>query len=616
MCGIFGYVGPEDATPIVLDGLARLAYRGYDSAGVAVVDAEGRLAVRRAAGRLDALLSAVAGNPLAGRIGVGHTRWATHGAPSEANAHPHVDGAGEVAVVHNGIVENYAELRAELAASGHEFASDTDSEVIPRLVQELLADGAPWVEAVRLAAGRLRGAHALVCMRAGAPDTLVAARVGNAGGVLIGAGDGGTYVASDLPALAPLASRVTFLEPGELAIVRADGAELLTLDGAPVSRQASPVAAGPAAAAKGGYKHFMLKEIAEQPEAAMSALRGRLALAPRRTARLDELPFTDAECAAFERAVVLGMGTSMYAGQVGARYVESLARIPASAESSAEFRRPGVIVDGRTLVVAVTQSGETADTLEAMRDARLRGARVVAVTNVEGSEASRVAEAAVLTRAGAEVGVASTKTMATSMAAMLMLAADLGVRRGALGAEGAASTVDALSRLPALLGDAVALAREDARRIVPRYVRSRRMLFIGRGLLEPVAREGALKLKEISYIHAEGMSAAELKHGPIALVDGETPVVALALDNALYEKTLANMAQARARGGSVIAVADAGNAEIAAHADAVIRVPACPELVQPIVATVAAQLFAYEMADYLGNDVDQPRNLAKSVTVE
>ena len=359
----------------------------------------------------------------------------------------------------------------------------------------------------------------------------------------------------------------------------------------------------------------MLKEILEQPEAAMSALRGRLSFSPQRVV-LDELPFSDAEATGFTRAVFLGMGTSVYASQIGARYLEALARIPASAENAAEFRRPEAIVDEHTLVVAVTQSGETADTLEAMHEARARGARTLAVTNVEGSQAWRAAEAAILTRAGPEIGVASTKTMVSSMAAMHLLACALGRQRGALGEETAARKVEEISRLPALLGDAIELAGSAVRQTAARYVRSRRFLFIGRGLLEPIAREGALKLKEISYIHAEGMSAAEIKHGPIALIDAETPVVALAPDNAFYEKVLLNMSQVRARGGSIVAVATAGNESIVRHADAVIWTPECPDLLQPIVATVAVQLLAYEMADFLGNDVDQPRNLAKSVTVE
>ena len=615
MCGIFGYVGPQDATAIILDGLSRLAYRGYDSAGVAVLDDNGRIGVRKAAGKLDNLLRLVESEPLGGRQGVGHTRWATHGPPSDANAHPHLDGSGEVVVVHNGIVENYVELRARLAANGHEFSSTTDTEVIPHLVQELLADGASLEEAVRLAAGQLRGAHAIACMHARTPDTLVAVRVGSAGGVLIGIGDGEAFFASDLPALAPLTSTASFLGPGELAVVQPGECGLMTLDGKPVSGAPHTIAMSPVATAKGGRKHFMLKEILEQPEAAMSALRGRLSLSPQRVV-LDELPFSDAEAAGFTRAVFLGMGTSVYASQVGARYLEALARIPASAENAAEFRRPEAIVDEHTLVVAVTQSGETADTLEAMHEARARGARTLAVTNVEGSQAWRAAEASILTRAGPEIGVASTKTMVSSMAAMHLLACALGCQRGALGDEAAARRVEEISRLPALLGDAIELAGSSVREIAARYVRSRRFLFIGRGLLEPIAREGALKLKEISYIHAEGMSAAEIKHGPIALIDSETPVVALALDNALYEKVLLNMSQVRARGGSIVAVATAGNESIARHADAVIWTPECPDLLQPIVATVAVQLLAYEMADFLGNDVDQPRNLAKSVTVE
>ncbi len=615
MCGIFGYVGRRDATGIVLDGLSRLAYRGYDSAGAAVIDERGRLEMRKTAGRLENLLRLVEEQPMSGSRGVGHTRWATHGAPSDANAHPHVDGSGEVVVVHNGVVENYGELREELTANGHRFTSATDTEVIPHLAQEFLARGASLEEAARLTAQRLRGAHAIAFMHTGTPDTVVAVRVGNAGGILAGGGEGETYIASDAPALAPFALEVASLEPGEALAAHPGEWMAMTLDGKRTSGGRRVIAMSPAVVAKGGHKHFMLKEMLEQPESAMSALRGRLSFGPARVS-LGELPFSAEERLGFNRAVYLGMGTSVYAGQVGARYLEALARIPAWAESSAEFRRPNVIVDERTLVVGVTQSGETADTLEALHEAGRRGARTLAITNVEGSQASRLAEGTVLTRAGPEIGVASTKTMTTSMAAMYLLACALGQDRGALEREEAEARAEELSRLPALLGDAIALAREDVRRIVRRHVRSRRLLFIGRGLLEPIAREGALKLKEVSYIHAEGMSAAELKHGPIALVDGETSVAALALSNEMYEKTLASMSQARARGGIVIAVATRGNEGIWEHADDVVWAPECPELLQPIVATVAAQLLAYEMADYLGNDVDQPRNLAKSVTVE
>lgn len=615
MCGIFGYLGPQDAAGVVLDGLERLAYRGYDSAGVAVIDDAGHLEMRKAAGKLDNLLRLVEREPLSGQRGIGHTRWATHGPPSDVNAHPHLDGGGEVVVVHNGIVENYMELRDRLAANGHVFSSATDTEVIPHLIQELLAEGVALEEAVRLAARQLRGAHAIACMHARTPETLVAVRVGHAGGISIGGGNGEMFVSSDLPALAPLTSSVTFLRPGEVAVVNPDECSLMTLDGRAAAAAWRTLNLNSVAAEKGGYKHFMLKEIMEQPESAMSVLRGRLSFSPEQVT-LDELPFSGAEAAGLSRAVFLGMGTSVYAGHVGARYLETLARIPATAANAAEFRYWDPVVDERTLAVAVTQSGETADTLEALHEARLRGARTIAITNVEGSQASRDAECALLMHAGAEIGVASTKTLVNSMAAMYLLACVLGRQRGVLDEEQSARRAQEVTQLPALLGDALDLAEQSAPRVLAHYLDARRFLFIGRGLLEPIAREGALKLKEISYIHAEGMPAAEIKHGSIALIDAGTATAALVPTNDLYEKTLANVAQVRARGGRVIAIAASGNQDVRQHADDVLWMPDAPYLLQPIVAAVPVQLFAYRMADLLGNDIDQPRNLAKSVTVE
>ena len=617
MCGIFGYTGPREASSILLDGLTRLSYRGYDSAGLAVVDDFGHLAVRRAAGKLDNLRRLVENEPVIGRQGIGHTRWATHGPASNVNAHPHTDGTGDVVVVHNGIVENYAELKAQLTANGHRFLSQTDTEIIPHLVEELLAGGLALEEAVRLAAGRLRGAHAIACMHARTPETLVVVRIGNAGGIAVGAGDGEMLIASDLPALIPGASTAILLEPGETAVVRPEGFELRTLDGRPSTRTLHPVGVSGGAAAKGGYKHFTLKEIHEQPESAMSALHGRIAFSHGR-AQLDEmpLPLTDAEARALTRVVFLGMGTSVHAGMVGARYVETLARVPASAENAAEFLHREPVLDKHTLVVGVTQSGETADTLQALHEARTRGARTAVITNVPESEATRAVEHPLLMHAGYEVGVASTKTMVNSMVVMYLAACALGLRRETLGAESMARCVEEITRLPALLGATIEMTGRDAEEVARRHLNARRFLFLGRGLMEPIAREGAYKMKETSYIHAEGMSAAEMKHGPIALIDTHTPVVAVAPRNTLYEKMLISMSEVRARDGRVIAVATAGSVEITAYADDVLWVPECPPLLQPMVAVAPLQLLAYRTADLLGNDVDQPRNLAKSVTVE
>ncbi len=617
MCGIFGYTGPREASSILLDGLTRLSYRGYDSAGLAVADDFGHLSIRRAAGKLDNLRRLVENEPVSGRQGIGHTRWATHGPASNVNAHPHTDGTGEVVVVHNGIVENYAELKARLTASGHRFHSQTDTEIIPHLIEELLADGLAFEEAVRRAAGRLRGAHAIACMHARTPEMLVVARIGNAGGIAVGAGEGETLIGSDLPALTPYAPTAIFLEPGESAVVRPEGFELRTLDGRLSTRALHPVGVNGGAAAKGGYKHFTLKEIHEQPESAMSALHGRIAFS-QGEAQLEErlLPLTDAEAKALTRVVFLGMGTSVHAGLVGARYVELLARIPASAENAAEFLHRDPVLDRHTLVVGVTQSGETADTLQALHEARARGARTAVITNVPESEATRAVERTLLMHAGHEVGVASTKTMVNSMVVMYLAACALGQQRETLSAESVVRCVDEITRLPALLGAAIEMTERDAEETARRHMNARRFLFLGRGLMEPVAREGAYKMKETSYIHAEGMSAAEIKHGPIALIDADTPVVAVAPRNALYEKMLISMSEVRARDGKVIAVATAGSVEIAGYADDVLWVPECPPLLQPMVAVAPLQMFAYRTADLLGNDVDQPRNLAKSVTVE
>ena len=615
MCGIFGYVGHRDATPLVLDGLSRIAYRGYDSAGIAVIDSAGALAVRKAAGKLDNLLDLVRRDPLSGNLGLGHTRWATHGPPTEVNAHPHLDSSGGVAVIHNGIIENHRELRARLLADGHAFSSATDTEVIPHLIEHYLLTGLSFVESVRRAAGELRGAHAVACMHTQSPDVLVTLRIGNAGGVAVGYGAGEMFVASDLPAMVSHTATIRPLEPGELAVVHAEGCDVTTLAGERVNARKQTVNITPIAAAKGGHRHFMLKEIMEQPEAAMSALRGRLEFAPEDVV-LDELPLSDRELRELGRVVFVGMGTTLHACMVGARLTELLARVPATAENASEFRYRDPVVDEHTLVVGVTQSGETADTLEAMHRGAEAGGRVLAITNTAGSQASRQAEGTILLHSGPEISVASSKTFVNSMVTMYLLAVRLGAARGALGAADVAEHVETLSRLPGLLGEALDLNAGAFPSLATAYAKARRFLFLGRGLLEPIAREGALKLKELSYIHAEGMPAAEMKHGPIALIDGDTPVVALMLRDALYDKMASNVSEVRARSGKVIGIVTAGDTEAAGLVDDVIYAPPCPPTLAPMVAAAAVQLFAYHMAVLLGNDVDQPRNLAKSVTVE
>ena len=614
MCGIFGCVGYQEAQSLVMDGLTSLAYRGYDSAGIAVVSESGSIGVRKAAGKIDNLIRATVASPLTGKLGIGHTRWATHGEPNLINAHPHLDGSGSVVVVHNGIVENYAELKGRLLANGHVFNSATDTEVIPHLIQELVAEGFPFPEAVRMAAGQLRGAHAIACLHADHPEEVVTLRIGNAGGVAIGHGVGEMFIASDLTALVPHTSSVTPLEPGEMAIITPDGCNVMTLDGKPVGSTSLTIPVNAVSAAKGGYKHFMLKEIMEQPETAISALRGRLAFDPDEVTL--ELPFSEQEIRSITRVVFIGMGTSSHAAQIGARYIERLARIPATSENAAEFRYRDPVLDTHTLVVAVAQSGETADTLQAMHQAATVGARTLTITNAEGSQAYRQAEGAILMHAGPEIGVASSKTFINSMVAMQLLALRLAATRETITLAMSAEYVHALSQLPALLGEALSTNGDLYRDLASKYARSRRFLFIGRGLLEPIAREGALKFKEISYIHAEGMSAAELKHGPIALVDPETPVVAFAPRNTMYEKMLGNISEVRARSGKVIGITTLGNNEFRGLVNDTLYIPEVPPLLEPIIATIPAQLLAYHMAELLGNDVDQPRNLAKSVTVE
>ncbi|MCE2470039.1 MAG: glutamine--fructose-6-phosphate transaminase (isomerizing) [Dehalococcoidia bacterium] len=615
MCGIFAYVGPREAAPLLLEGLRRVEYRGYDSAGVAVANARGAVHVRKAAGKLDSLARLVAADAPAGSCGIGHTRWATHGKPTDDNAHPHTDPSGRVAAVHNGIVENHLALKRRLTDAGRVFASATDSEVIPHLVEARVSAGADLADAVRAAAAELDGANAVVCLDARDPRRLVAVRLGNAGGLAVGYGDGEMFVASDLPALAGLAARALPLAPGQVADVTPEGARITDLSGKPTAAAPLTLPADAVAAAKGGYRHFMLKETHEQPEAAMNALRGRIAFdSPALT--VHEAGFTDAEAAAFKRVVLVGMGTSLFAAQLGALYLEELARIPASAEDASEFRYRRPVLDRETLVVAVAQSGETADTLEAMHAAQTAGARLLAVVNAEGSQATRLAGNTLLLRAGPEIAVASTKTFTNALVCLLLTALELGQRRGVLDEEAVTAHVGALAHLPALLGEAIALNDGAYPRLAKRYGAMRRFLYVGRGRLLPIALEGAMKLKEVSYIHAEGMSAAMMKHGPIALVDKETPVVALAPAHGMRDKMLANINEVAAREGPVLAVATAGDDEVAALASDVLWTPPGAPLLEPIAAAIPLQLLAYHVALHTGADVDQPRNLAKSVTVE
>ncbi len=613
MCGIVGYIGDRDAVEIIVEGLKRLEYRGYDSAGVAVL-ADGVLQIRRSPGKIKTLEAILREHPVDGRLGVGHTRWATHGRPSEENAHPHTDCSGSVVVVHNGILENYLSLKERLSAEGHTFRSETDTEVVAHLVEQHLAQaGVGLEEAVRRALREVRGAYAIAVIGKGEPGSLVAAKSG-AGGVVIGLGEGEYFVASDIPAILAHTRDVLVLEDGELALVTRGGVRLSTLDGQPVERAVTRIVWDPIMAEKGGYRHFMLKEIYEQPRAVTDTFRGRISPETGNVFLLD-MNLTPEELRAIQRVTLVACGTSYHAALVGRSMVERLARIPTEVDIGSEFRYRDPLVGPETLVVAISQSGETADTLGAVKTAKLRGAPVIAVSNVVGSALAREAHGVVYIHAGPEIGVASTKTFTATMTALYLLAVHLGRVRGALSAEEGQKRLQELLEIPRLIE--AALGQDEAIADLARQLfQHRNFLYLGRGIHYPLALEGALKLKEISYIHAEGYPAGEMKHGPIALIDEGMPVVALTPRDHTYDRMLANIEEVRARDGLLIAVAHEGDHALAETVDHVISVPPAPELLTPIVLAIPLQLLAYHVAVRRGCDVDQPRNLAKSVTVE
>jgi len=621
MCGIVGYVGPRDATPIILEGLKRLEYRGYDSAGLAVVQANGTIGVRREVGKLAGLVELVAAEPVSGQVGIGHTRWATHGEPSRRNAHPHIGVTGEVAVVHNGIIENFVALRQELEAEGRRFASQTDSEVVVHLVEGYIAGGADLEAAVRQALSHVKGANAFVFLSSREPDRLVAARIGNAGGVIVGVGEGEMFVASDIPAILEHTRRMVFLEDRQLAVVTRDEVRVTRLDGEPVAdeyirerAQIHTIPWDPVAAVKEPYRHFMQKEIYEQARSITDTIRGRAKLETGRV-RLENLELTPQEARALEKVVIVACGTSAYAGQVGKFILEALARVPVEVDYGSEFRYRDPILNGNTAVLAITQSGETADTLAAMEEARTKGVRLWAIVNVVGSQAMRISDGAILMHAGPEIGVASTKAFTASLVDLYLLGVYLGELRGTLAGPRLREAVDVLAQLPDLVGR-VLKHGEEYEALANRFHDREHFLYLGRGINYPIALEGALKLKEISYIHAEGYPAGEMKHGPIALIDEAMPVVTIAVHDHVYDKMVSQVEQVKARGGIVIALATEGDAGLAAKADHVLYVPPTPYLLSPVVNVVPLQLLAYHIAVRRGCDVDQPRNLAKSVTVE
>jgi len=610
MCGIVGYVGHRDAVSFILPGLRRLEYRGYDSAGIATVSRTS-LDVRKTTGRIADLEAVLTSDRPTGTLGVGHTRWATHGRPSEANAHPHLDCHARLAVVHNGIIENYRELRKTLAAEGHRFRSQTDTEVIAHLIERYQTNG--LAAAVLRAARDLRGAFAIACIASAAPNTLVALRRGSSP-LVIGYGHGEMFVASDIPALLGQTREVLVLDEGELAVLTPDGITLRTLDGAPLRRRPTTIPWDGEAAEKSGYPHFMLKEIFEQPEALRNTMRERLDLETP-DIRIPELGLKDRDLAGLNRLCFVACGTSWHAALVGKYLVEEFARLPVEVDIASEFRYRRPVLDSRVLTVPISQSGETADTLAALREAKDQGSRAVAICNVVGSSLAREADGVVYTRAGLEIGVASTKAFTAQLVAVTLLALKLGLARNFADPALVRQVIKGLAELPDLL--AVVLQGSDAiRRIAQRFVDSQHFLYLGRGLNYPLALEGALKLKEISYIHAEGYPAGEMKHGPIALIDSRMPVVAIAPRGATYEKMTSNIEEIKARDGIVIAIGTEGDGEMAAKGDLVISVPPAPEWLQPLLIAVPLQLLAYHLGVLRGADVDQPRNLAKSVTVE
>ena len=609
MCGIVGYIGGRQATPIILEGLKKLEYRGYDSAGIATL-LDGESAIRRSQGKLFNLENILREQPLAGTVGIGHTRWATHGRPSEINAHPHK--AGPVIVVHNGIIENYLQLKDQLKQVGHTFKSDTDTEVIAHLVEEALKTETNFGKAVRLALEQLRGAYAICILNENDPGCLIAAKLGSP--MVVGLGEGEYFVASDIPAILAYTREMVFMDDGEMVVFRDGAASFSTVAGAPLDKKARHIDWAPMMAEKGGYRHFMLKEIHEQPRAVRDTIAGRL-LEEEGDVCLDNLQFSDRQLAAIKRIVIIACGTSWHAALVGKFYIEGLCRIPVEVDIASEFRYRNPVVDDNTLAIVISQSGETADTLAALREAKSRGAQNIAICNVVDSSIAREAAGVIYTHAGPEIGVASTKAFVTQLTALYLFTIRLGRANCSIDVAHGQKMIAALKRIPGMLEETLKL-NEYIEKVAKKYMNARDFLYLGRGKSFPIALEGALKLKEISYIHAEGYPAGEMKHGPIALIDEDVPVVVLVPKGNSYEKTLSNMEEVIARSGRVIAVCSSGDEEVRGRAETTIEIPSFDEDLDPLLLSVPLQLLAYHIAVLKGTDVDQPRNLAKSVTVE
>ncbi len=610
MCGIIGYVGNSEATPVLLDGLKRLEYRGYDSAGIAVMGPHGLL-IRRVEGKLGRLEAALAKEPMVGTSGVGHTRWATHGRPSENNAHPHR--SGDIVVVHNGIIENFVELKRFLMAEGFKFSSETDTEVICHLIEHYCRRGQRTLDALSSARARLKGSYAVVVMSVKEPDVLYVAKRGSP--LVVGEGEGERFVASDIPALLPYTKDMIFLEDGDTAVITSSRIKILDDGGRDISRTPQRIPWNPLMAEKGGYKHFMLKEIFEQPQVMQDVLAGRVDRDLGRVMLEEVDALFDGDRPRFDRIAIVACGTSFHAGMIGKYLIESLAKMPVAIDLASEFRYREPLLDERTLVISISQSGETADTLAAQKMSREFGTSVLGICNVVGSSIARSADATLYTHAGPEIGVASTKAFTAQLSALNLFALYLAQKRGTIDAAKEARLVEEMTQLPRFMQGVLAQA-EEMRAIAEGLSYSSHVLYIGRGTNYPIALEGALKLKEISYMHAEGFAAGELKHGPIALIDHGVPVIAIAPQDCMREKVLSNIEEVRARGATVIAVGHKEDAELAEKSSHMIAIPKASWQATPMLTALPMQLIAYFAADHKGTDVDQPRNLAKSVTVE
>ncbi len=609
MCGIIGYLGPKNAVPVLLDGLQKLEYRGYDSAGVAVIR-DNKIQVRRVKGKIRDLVESLKASPLEGSCGLGHTRWATHGRPSEENAHPHRDCSGTLVVVHNGIIENYLPLKEELIREGHVFRTETDTEVIAHLVEKHLQSSLE--EAVMMAIRKLEGAYAVAAMSVRDPDKIVVAKTGPP--AVVGLGEGEFMISSDINPILGHTSRVVFLEDNELAVLERQGVRFLDFRGNSLSKTVDHLSWNPLMIEKKGFKHFMLKEIFEQPQVIRDTLEGRISQGSGRV-YLDETGLSPRVTKTIERVLIIACGTSYHAGLAGKYFIESLAQVPVSVEYASEYRYHDLLLDPRTLVLVISQSGETADTLAALRAIKKAGGLTLAISNVMNSTIPREAERALYTHAGPEIGVAATKTFSAQLAALALLALYLAQARGRSDEGRSSPLIQDLLRMPHKLEKVLAEARrlED---LAQRFLAFTHFLYLGRWVSFPVALEGALKLKEISYLHAEGYAGGEMKHGPIALIDEDMPTLAVVPKDRAYEKMLSNISEIKARSGYVLALAFEDDREITNHADEVIRVPACSPLWSPFLTVLPLQLFAYHIAAKRGADIDQPRNLAKSVTVE